>query len=182
MTADSNDAGSRPGTDTTDLFLHLTPERVLDAVDRGGYTTRAVCYPLASFENRVYEVELADRRRLVAKFYRPRRWSEEQILEEHRLLADLDGDELPVCAALPFPDGGTLREIDGLLYGLWERSGGRAPDELDLSLARRLGMLVGRLHAAAWRRPFKTRPRLDADRYIRRQLKFLKRHRLIPRP
>ncbi|MEO1088116.1 MAG: serine/threonine protein kinase, partial [Acidobacteriota bacterium] len=71
---------------------------------------------------------------------------------------------------------------DGLLYGIWDRSGGRAPDELDHGLARRLGMLVGRLHAASWRRDFTTRPKLDADRYIRRQIKFLKRERLIPGP
>ena len=82
---------------TTDLFLSLTPEKVLAAVEAGGLRTNPVCYPLNSFENRVYEVELEDRTRVVAKFYRPGRWSAEQILEEHQFLADLAADELPVC-------------------------------------------------------------------------------------
>src|SRR6476660_7332996 len=91
---------------TTDLFLSLTPEKVLAAVEAGGLATNPVCYPLTSFENRVYEVELQDRTRLVAKFYRPGRWSEEQILEEHQFLTDLDAEEVPVATVRPFPDGG----------------------------------------------------------------------------
>ncbi len=62
-------------TNETDLFLNLTPERVLAAVEAGGLECNPVCYPLNSFENRVYEVELADRTRVVAKFYRPGRWT-----------------------------------------------------------------------------------------------------------
>jgi Ser/Thr protein kinase RdoA (MazF antagonist) len=64
-----------PEPDETDLFLSLTPEKVLTAVEAGGLECNAVCYPLNSFENRVYEVELADRSRVVAKFYRPGRWN-----------------------------------------------------------------------------------------------------------
>src|SRR6187399_3107147 len=76
--------------DGTDLFLALTPERVLEAVEAAGLAVRPLCYPLNSFENRVYEVELQDRSRVVAKFYRTGRWSEAQILEEHRFLAELE--------------------------------------------------------------------------------------------
>ena len=178
---DEYERGKRTEGETTELFLHLTPDRVLEAVEAAGLATRAVCYPLASFENRVYEVELADRNRVVAKFYRPGRWTREQILEEHSLLAELDADELPVCAARPFPDGETLHQRNGLFYGIWARSGGRAPDELGHDLASRFGMLVGRLHATATRRSFASRPRLDADRYVRRQTAFLERERVIPR-
>ncbi|MEM6793704.1 MAG: phosphotransferase, partial [Acidobacteriota bacterium] len=145
-----------------DLFLHLTPERVLEAVERAGLETRPVCYPLNSFENRVYEVELGDRSRVVAKFYRPNRWSREQILEEHRMLAELASEELPVCSPSLFPDGSSLQEIDGVLYGLWPRSGGRAPDEVDEDLALRLGMFVGRMHNVLARRAFELRPQLAA--------------------
>ena len=87
----------------TDLFLSLTPEKVLAAVEAGGLECNSVCYPLNSFENRVYEVELADRSRVVAKFYRPGRWSEEQILEEHQFLAELAGEEIPVCTMRAVP-------------------------------------------------------------------------------
>jgi Ser/Thr protein kinase RdoA (MazF antagonist) len=175
----ADDIGSAP---PTDLFLDLGPEQVLEAVDRGGLETRPVCYPLNSFENRVYEVELADRSRVVAKFYRPGRWSREQILEEHGWLAELAAEEIPICEVRPFPDGSTVQEIDGIFYSLWDRKGGRAPDELGADAVERLGMFVGRMHAVGARADFGHRPRLDADRYVRRQLEFLERQRTIPRP
>ena len=161
------------GTEATDLFHGLTPERVLEAVEVSGLRCRPVCYPLNSFENRVYEVELEDRSRIVAKFYRPGRWSAEQILEEHTFLAELAAAELPVCTVRPFPGGETLRRIDHIHYSLADRYGGRAPDELDLSSAERLGMFVGRMHNVATQRSAPSRPQLDADHYVRRVLVWL---------
>lgn len=164
----------------TDLFLSLTPEKVLAAVEAGGLATNPVCYPLNSFENRVYEVELQDRTRIVAKFYRPGRWSEEQILEEHQFLEDLDAEEVPVATVRPFPDGGTLRRMDNIFYSLADRKGGRAPDELTDASARRLGMLVGRLHNVAVRREAPHRLRLSADTYIREPIDWLAAHGRVP--
>ncbi len=166
---------------TTDLFLSLTPEKVLAAVEAGGLRCNPVCYPLNSFENRVYEVELEDRTRVVAKFYRPGRWSEEQILEEHQFLSDLADEELPVCTMRPFPGGGTLRRIEGIWYALSDRRGGRAPDELDEATALRLGMLIGRMHNAALRRPAPHRPRLTAESYAKEDLYWLEDQDLLPR-
>lgn len=163
-----------------DLFLNLTPERVLEAVETGGLAVRPVCYPLNSFENRVYEVELADRTRVVAKFYRPERWSENQILEEHRFLAALEEAEIPVCPALPFPGGGTLRSIQGIRYALFERKGGRAPDELRPDTARRLGQLVGRVHAVGAARAQADRPRLTGTDYVLADLAAVERCGLAP--
>ena len=165
----------------TDLFVSLTPERVLEAVEASGLRCRPVCYPLNSFENRVYEVELEDRSRIVAKFYRPGRWSREQILEEHSFLAELAAEEIPVCPMRPFPDGGTLHRIDdptkgGIFYCLADRRGGRAPDELNDLAVERLGMFVGRMHNVAARRPAPSRPRLTADHYVRRALDWMDRH------
>ena len=159
-----------------DLFLSLTPERVLDAVEAAGLETNPVCYPLNSFENRVYEVELADRTRIVAKFYRPGRWSAEQILEEHQFLADLEAAEVPVCPVRRFPDGTTLKQQGKIWYSLAERRGGRAPDELSDDGAERLGMLVGRLHTVAVERPAPHRVRLDADTFVRANLAWLREH------
>lgn len=161
-----------------DLFLGLTPDRVLAAVEAGGFETTGVCYPLNSFENRVYEVELRGRERVVAKFYRPGRWRREQILAEHAFLAALAEAELPVGTMRTFPTGGTLEAIDGVFYALSDRRGGRAPDELTPILAERLGMLIGRMHAVASRlssgeSPAIERPRLDVDRYVHRALGFL---------
>jgi Ser/Thr protein kinase RdoA (MazF antagonist) len=167
--------------ETTGLFLSLTPEKVLAAVEAGGLRCNPVCYPLNSFENRVYEVELADRTRVVAKFYRPGRWSEEQILEEHQFLDDLAAEELPVCTMRTFPGGGTLRQIEGIHYSLSDRRGGRAPDELDDAAARRLGMLVGRMHNVAVRRPAEHRLHLNADTYIRDNVDWLAERDVLPR-
>lgn len=164
----------------SDLFLSLTPDRVLAAVEAAGLETRPVCYPLNSFENRVYEVELADRSRIIAKFYRPGRWSREQILEEHRFLIDLDEAEISVCPVRPFPSGSTLERRDGLFYTLAERRGGRAPDELTDATAERLGMLVGRMHAVAVMRPAEHRLRLDGDTFVRANLEWLAEHETVP--
>lgn len=164
----------------TDLFLSLTPHKVIEAVEAAGVPCNRVCYPLSSFENRVYEVEREDRSRVVAKFYRPERWSRAQILEEHRFLADLVEAEIPVCAVTPFPDGETLRRIDHIDYCLFERRGGRAPDELDDALAARLGRLVARVHNAGAARPAEHRVHLTADAYARADLAWIEGRTIIP--
>jgi Ser/Thr protein kinase RdoA (MazF antagonist) len=172
-----------PTDDASDLFFDLTPERVLQAVEVAGLACRNLCYPLNSYENRVYEVELEEpladtgERRLIAKFYRPGRWSEAQILEEHEFLAACDAAEIEVCPARPFPGGGTLRRVDEIPYALFDRKAGRAPDELDAASAERLGMLIGRVHGvgAELERSgrVRERPRLDGESFVRRELDFL---------
>ena len=172
--------------DATDLFLALTPEKVFDAVETAGLRCRPVCYALNSFENRVYEVELDEPdpsmpsgyRRVIAKFYRPGRWSREQILEEHAFLRELVEEDVRVCPVLPFPSADesseeTLRTIEGIHFCLFERRGGRNPDELDDLTAARLGMFVARMHNVAARRDAPSRQRLDADTYVRRELAWL---------
>ena len=173
-------ATAAKGTVTTDLFLTLTPERVLDAVEAAGVEVRPLCYPLNSFENRVYEVELGDRSRVVAKFYRPGRWSAGQILEEHRFLAELDEAEIPVCPARPFPTGSTLATIDSVHYTLFDRRGGRAPDELSPALAERLGMLVGRLHVVGAKRANADRMKLSSAEYLLPELDWLEGAAVLP--
>ncbi|MEL6177817.1 MAG: serine/threonine protein kinase [Myxococcota bacterium] len=164
----------------TDLFLSLTPDKVLEAVEAAGLRCNPVCYPLNSFENRVYEVELEDRTRVIAKFYRPGRWTRAQILEEHQFLSDLADAEVPVCPVLPFPDGETLHTIDNILYCLFERRGGRAPDEVTDTLAERLGMLCARIHNVGASRPAPNRLELCADIYIRDNLAWLAESGTIP--
>jgi len=165
---------------TTDLFFALTPERVLEAVEAGGVGVRPVAYPLNSFENRVYEVELADRSRVVAKFYRPGRWSRARILAEHEFLAALATEEIPVVPARELPGGGTLRAIEGIHYALFERRGGRAPDELTPETARRLGQLVARLHVVGARRGEADRPRLTGAGYVLPELAHVERSAIVP--
>ncbi len=166
-------SASEPPDVATGSFFTLTPERVLAAVEAAGLETHPVCYPLNSFENRVYEVELADRSRVVAKFYRPGRWSREQILEEHAFLAELADAEIAVCAMRPFADGSTVQRIDGIDYCLSDRRGGRAPDELSDTDLERLGMFVGRMHTVGVRRPAPARPHLTPDHYVREALRWI---------
>lgn len=165
---------------STDLFLSLTPERVLQAVEAGGMPCRPVCYPLNSFENRVYLIELEDGTGIVSKFYRPGRWTKEQILDEHRFLADLEGAEVPVCPTLPFPNGETLNLIDGMYYCLFRRHGGRSPDELSDAHAERLGMLVARMHNVGAETPSEHRIKLNADTYVWDNVAYLEANDVLP--
>src|SRR5256884_4079883 len=105
-------SASEPGAS----FFALTPDRVLDGVGGGGLGWTGRCLPLRAFENRVYEVELEDERRLVVKFYRPGRWSRETILDEHRFLLDLVAAEVPAVAPLDLGNGKTLNEGEGIAY------------------------------------------------------------------
>lgn len=165
---------------TTDLFLKLTPERVLDAVEASGLECAPVCHPLNSFENRVYDVLLQDDGRIVAKFYRPGRWSRAQILEEHMFMSDLGEAEVPVCAVRPFPDGTTLKEIDGIWYCLYDRFGGRAPEDLSDESVERLGMMAARIHNVGGRTDAPNRLRLNARMYVREDLAWLAGQGVIP--
>ena len=134
-------------------FHALTPDRVLDAVEAGGLRCTGRCLPLRAFENRVYEVELEDERRLVMKFYRPGRWSRETILDEHRFLQDLAEAELPVVAPLDLGTGQTLNEANGIHYAAFPKVRGRTLDELDAEKRRRMGRTIGRMHAVGRRAP-----------------------------
>jgi len=166
--------------DDLDLFLSLTPDRVLDAVEAAGLATTGLCYPLNSFENRVYEVELDGGERIIAKFYRPGRWSEGQILEEHEFLQDLEEAEIPVCPVRPFPEGGTLRRQDHLWYTLADRRGGRAPAELNHDEMLRMGRLIGRMHNVGASREAPHRLPMTADRFIRDALAWMEEHDTLP--
>ena len=147
----------------SEFFFRLSPERVLQAVDAAGFVPSGHCFALNALENRVYDVRLEDGRHLVAKFYRPGRWSRDTILDEHRLLAALTEAEIPVCAPLRFPDGDTLHEIEAIHYALWPRTGGRSPDELRDDQIEVLGRLLARIHAIAADLGVAHRRTLDAE-------------------
>lgn len=147
-------------------FFDLTPEAVLDAVEQLGERTTGLCYPLNSLENRVYEVELVDRTRLVGKFYRPDRWSAETIQDEHMLLAALREADVPVCAPLAIEGDSTLGRTDrGILFALFPRTGGRAVEELSGDQYQQLGRLIGRIHNVAASLDLRHRPEISPRSY-----------------
>ena len=161
-------------------FHALTPERVLEAVEVGGLRCTGRCLPLRAFENRVYEVELEDERRLVVKFYRPGRWSRETILDEHRFLQDLVVAELPVVAPADLGTGQTLNQSNGIYYAAFPKVRGRTLDELDAEKRRRMGRTIGRMHAIGAARAAPHRRKLDVQFYIHEPLDVLLKGRFIP--
>ncbi len=166
----------------TASFFSLTPDRVLDAVEIGGLRCTGRCLPLRAFENRVYEVELEDQRRLVVKFYRPGRWSRETILDEHAFLAELAAAELPAVPPLDLGTGSTLADVDGIFYAAFPKVRGRILDELEDERLRRIGRLIGRMHAVGAARDAPHRPRVTVQRYVTEPLEVLLAGAFIPAP
>ena len=163
-------------------FFSLTPDRVLQAVEIGGLRCTGRCLPLRAFENRVYEIELEDERRLVVKFYRPGRWSRETILDVHAFLADLAEAELPAVPPMDLGTGTTLAETNGILYAAFPKMRGRTLDEGDDERLRQIGRLIGRMHAVGAARDAPHRPRLTVDFYVREPLEVILAGTFIAEP
>ncbi|UWN49342.1 Serine/threonine protein kinase RdoA [Alcanivorax sp. ALC70] len=142
-------------------FDDLTPDVILDAVDGAGFFTDGRLLALNSFENRVYQVGLEDAEPVVTKFYRPNRWSDAQIREEHGFSRFLRDQELPVVAPLANGDGETLFQHAGFRFAVFPRQGGHAPELDNDNHLRLLGRTLARWHAAGNDRPFQARPVLD---------------------
>ena len=134
-------------------FETLTPDLVLDAVESIGFLSDARVLALNSYENRVYQVGIEDSEPLIAKFYRPQRWTNEAILEEHSFTFELAECDVPVVAPM-IHNGASLFEHAGFRFALFPRRGGRAPEPGNLDQLYRLGQLLGRLHAVGATRPF----------------------------
>jgi Ser/Thr protein kinase RdoA (MazF antagonist) len=163
-------------------FFQLTPDRVLDAVERGGgrRATGSV-YALNSLENRVYEVALEEAPPVVVKFYRPGRWSKEALLDEHRFIADLVEAEVPVAAPLPVDESGaTLGELDGIFFSVYPKLRARQIEEVDEDGAERLGRLLARLHLVGSRRDAPARPRLEPRAVVEASLALLRASQVLP--
>ena len=178
-------------------YADLAPGGVLDALDGVGLRGDGRLIQLNSYENRVYQAFLEDGRVVVAKFYRPGRWSDAQILEEHAFAAELASAEIPVAAPIelavdvdsPFADavesaGATLARATtaaGATYrfGITERHGGRAPELEDPEVLRWLGRYIGRLHAIGAKAAFVHRIALDVASYGDASRDFLIEHQLV---
>jgi Ser/Thr protein kinase RdoA (MazF antagonist) len=148
-------------------FAGLTPEALLDAVETTGRRCSGQLLALNSYENRVYQVGLEEASPVVAKFYRPARWSDAAILEEHAFTAELAGHELPVVPPLGDAAGTTLFHHDGWRFALFPRRGGRLVDLDDPERRRLLGRLLGRLHACGATRSFAARAALTVEHHGR---------------
>lgn len=154
----------------------LTPDLVIDAVESLGYLSDLRILALNSYENRVYQIGIEDGEPLIAKFYRPDRWSDEQILEEHRFAWQLFDADIPVVPPQKNAQGDTLFAFQGYRFALYPRKGGHAPALDDLDSLFQLGRLAGRIHNVARLESFSHRPELSTETFGDSSAAFLLQH------
>ena len=160
-------------------YDRLTPDVILDAIESTGYLADGRMLALNSYENRVYQIGIEDEKPLIAKFYRPARWSDDQILEEHDYTQELADRELPVVPPLNI-DGRSLFEFAGYRFSLSLRRGGRAPELDNPEVLEWMGRFLGRIHAVGAIRPFAHRPAIDIGSFGDQPRDWLLKHDFIP--
>ena len=160
-------------------YSRLSQEDVMDAVESLGLYSDARVFPLNSYENRVYQVGIDDEQPVIAKFYRPNRWSQQSIREEHQFMLQLQEEDIPVVAPLQF-DGETLFEHKEFMFTLFPRRGGHAPElssKHDLEL---LGRWLARIHQVGGWQPFQHRPQVDPANDIKQAAETLLNSGMMP--
>ncbi len=166
---------------TTHPYDALTPDNILDAIEAEGYEVNGRLFALNSYENRVYQIGIEDKPPLIAKFYRPNRWSEAQIREEHRFSSDLVAAGIPIVAPIKMPSRETLGQHDNFYFALFEQRGGQAPDTSVPDTLYRLGQWLGQLHNIGAVSPFVHRASLDILPELEANNRFLLENDWIPK-
>lgn len=161
-------------------FSRLRPETLMAAVESTGRLCDGRVLALNSYENRVYQIGIEDDEPLIAKFYRPERWTVEQIREEHAFCHELRDHELPVVAPLLDARGDSLWQHGDFLFALFPRRGGHAPDLGDFDTLQVLGRTLARLHAVGAAQAFRYRPALDVQSFGHDSAHFLLNSGFLP--
>ena len=165
--------------ESTLAYAELQPDDILTAMEELGFHCDGRFLALNSYENRVYQIGIEDGQPIVTKFYRPGRWSDEAILEEHSFSVELADADIPVVAPLT-PGGKSLHQSGIFRLSVSPSKGGRAPDLDNEDLLRQLGRLVARMHLLGDTKPFLHRPRLDVETYGYQSVDFLLDEAFIP--
>ncbi|MCA1926702.1 MAG: serine/threonine protein kinase [Thiobacillus sp.] len=160
-------------------YAGLMPDLVLDALDSTGLRADGRLLALNSYENRVYLTGVTDAAAVVVKFYRPGRWRDEAILEEHAYTADLAEREIPVVAPLVLK-GATLHAHAGFRFAVFPKQGGRPPEFDRPGTLERMGRFLARIHAVGMREPFVHRPALDVETFGIQARDFLRAGNWLP--
>ena len=175
------------GSQTTQFFYELNPDLILKTVDQLGFATTGRVMQLNSMENRVYEVEIDSQSDhpsehfKIIKFYRPGRWNMEQLQEEHDFMMDLKRAEIPVIAPIEFDHKSLFKEnTSDLYYTLFNKQGGRAPDEFNDEEIEQVGRLLARLHTVGAKKKANHRLSLNPETYLQSNLSFLLDQKIIP--
>ncbi len=164
----------------TAAFGTLTPDEILDAIETTGIRCDGRFLALNSYENRVYQVWLEGSGPLVAKFYRPGRWSNEAILEEHQFTQVLADQEISVIPPSQDSSGNTLHKHGLYRFALYPCRGGRAPELDNPDHLAQLGRLIGRIHAMGATQDYQHRPTVDIDSFAIQPRAFLLSNNFIP--
>ncbi len=174
---------SAPSPSTAHPYEQLSPDVVLDALASVGLYGDGRLLALSSYENRVYQIPLEEpvsgHDVVVAKFYRPGRWSDAQILEEHAFAQELMAVEIPVIGPLALR-GATLHHFDDFAFSVSPRRGGRPPELEDFEVLEWIGRFLARIHSVGAARPFITRPALDLQSFGTESHDWLLRHDKVP--
>jgi Ser/Thr protein kinase RdoA (MazF antagonist) len=160
-------------------YSSLTPDAVLNALEGIGLDCDGRLLALNSYENRVFQIGVAEGAPLVAKFYRPGRWSDTAILEEHAFTRELHEREIPAVPPLEI-HGTTLHHADGHRFAVFPRQGGRTPELDDPEVLEWLGRFLGRIHAVGALKPFEHRPELNLQHFGLESRDYLLAHDFIP--
>jgi len=160
-------------------FAGLQPEDIVATLEQAGFPCDGRFLALNSYENRVYQVGIEDDKPVVAKFYRPARWTDAAIQEEHDFAIDLADQDIPLVAPLEI-DGETLLYSGPFRFAVYPCRGGRAPDLDNYELLNQLGRLVARIHLAGATSSFLHRPRIDIDSYGFSSIDYLLDNDFIP--
>jgi Ser/Thr protein kinase RdoA (MazF antagonist) len=163
----------------TQNFSALTPDCVMNALESVGFRSDGRLLALNSYENRVYQVGMEEGAPLVAKFYRPERWTDAAILEEHAFVQELVEREIPVVPALVI-NGKTLHSFEGFRFSVFSKHGGRAPELENRDTLEWMGRFLGRIHAIGALKPFQHRPELNIASFGVAPRDYLLAHDFIP--
>lgn len=161
------------------VFSGLEPGIILDAVDRYGLQTEGGLLALNSYENRVYKVE-CETGPVVVKFYRPARWTDDTILEEHSFAEELAGHEIPVVAPLVGPDDTTLQHFEGFRYAVFPCQGGRAAELNEAEDWTQMGRFIARIHAVGAQQPFAHRSTISMQEFGYTPVAYVLENGFIP--
>ena len=160
-------------------YQALTPDVVMDALASVGLFGDGRLMALSSYENRVYQAHLEDGSVVVAKFYRPGRWSQAQILEEHSFAAELMAAEIPAVGPLVL-EAATLHNFAGFAFSVSPSRGGRAPELDDFEVLEWIGRFLARIHSVGAKQPFVHRPALDLHSFGLHSRDWLVKHEIVP--
>jgi Ser/Thr protein kinase RdoA (MazF antagonist) len=165
-------------------YESLTPDTILDALESVGLEPSGSLLALNSYENRVYQAGLEDQSFIVVKFYRPERWSDSAIAEEHQFTQTLFDEELsvvtPVALTTTAAGRQTVFQHGGFRFAVFARQGGHPPNLENLDDLEVLSRTIARMHAVGARQPFEHRPQINVQRFGHDSRNFLLENNFLP--